>query len=84
MITSGRVSCVVAWVHHRTTAEALVRGADVPPLHLREIVSGRWQKTTSASGVLIRLIADLTYQILDSANQPVCGATYGAIYTRSQ
>jgi hypothetical protein len=47
-------------------------------------VSGRWQKTTSASGVLIRLIADLTYQILDSANQPVCGATYGAIYTRSQ
>jgi hypothetical protein len=51
---------------------------------LRELVSGRWQKTTNASGVLIRLIAELTYQILDPANQPVCSATYDAVYTRSQ
>jgi hypothetical protein len=50
----------------------------------RSLPADDFDQTPSDSGVLIRLTSDLTYQILDSANQPVCSATGGAVYTRTR
>jgi hypothetical protein len=57
---------------------------DLATSRLRESVSGRFEKTTGSEGVLIRLVAELAYEILGSGDQPVCRASYDALYTKLQ